>query len=163
MDFIKKNLFMLLEVALLVLAAIFVISMPQFVVETKIMGLSNTVKYAGKDVIFGNSDKGTEFCFMNFLALLLVAAAAVLAVLKILMPKNAKLLNLIIVVCAIVAAVLLFMGTTDMMATFKHGKLSDVKDVPGTTVKLGVGYILGGIAAACGGVLACLESFVFKK
>lgn len=122
----------------------------------------------GLKVIFGSEDYGLKFSFMGLVLLLLVVAIVVLPVIKFLKPEKAKLLNIITLVCAVVAAILFFCACTSFVTSLD---ISD--DVPSEwkdemvkqffeALDLGIGAILGGIVAILSGAAAAVDAFVIK-
>ena len=121
----------------------------------------------GLKVIFGSEDYGLKFSFMGLVLFLLVIAIIVLPVIKFLKPEKAKLLNIITLVCAVVAAILFFCACTSFVTSLDtDGVPAEWKD---ELVKqffealdLGIGAILGGIIAILSGAAAAVDTFVIK-
>ncbi len=165
MNFIKKFMFTLIEIAIIVVAFIlFSGTAVSFVVKTT-LGTS-TKSFSGFEAFLGGDDT-FKASIGGIIVVILVIAAVALNVLKIFMPKNAKLINIAVAVLVIIAAVFLFAGTTDLMLKFEDGK--KVADHTGSllgqsiSLKLGAGSIVSGLLLIISGILTLFEAIVLKK
>lgn len=165
MNFIKKFIFTLIEIAIIVVAFIlFSGTAVSEVLETSIG--TKTTNYSGFDAFLGGADK-FDVSVGGIIVVILVIAAVALNVLKIFLPKNAKLINIVVAVLVIVAAIFLFAGTTDLMLKFADGK--KVADHIGSlfgqsaSLKLGAGSIVSAVLLIISGILTLLEAFVLKR
>jgi len=165
MNFKKKFMFTLIEIALVVIAFILFSGTAVSYVAKTTLG-TFTTNYSGFESFLGSSDV-FDVSVGGIIVVILVVAAVALNVVKMLMPKNAKVLNLVIAALAIVAAVFLFCGTTDLMLNFENGK--KVADMTGSafgqslSLKLGAGSIVSALLLIVTGVLTLLEAFVLKR
>lgn len=143
--------------------AFFILFAPGFVYE----GLLKDYNFTVFEQAFGvDSDKnlgaaalgGLDASFGAIIAIALVLAVVVLAILKFVLPKQNKVLNIVIMVCAIVAAILLFCGTTALM--INPGADIEVSDL---SLKLGAGAIVAAVLCIVNAVVSCLDEFFVKK
>lgn len=174
MNFIKKFLFTLIEIALIVVAFIlFSGTAVKFTGKGTgfLTGTTKVVTYNGFEAFLGGGDQDVfKTSFGGILLVILIVAAVALAVMKIFL-KQQKILNIVILALCVVSAILLFCGTTDFMLKFANG--SKVADYNGEisafglvgykwSLSLGTGSVISGILVAISGVLAALEAFVLK-
>ena len=139
-----KLLFVCLEVVLLIVAI-------AMIAVNAITGNLLGSQAKGYEVVFGNDF--LNFSFMNLLTYLLVVAGLVLLVLKLAMPKQAKLLNLVAVLVLIIAGVFFFL--TNQFTIFASSYVD-----AGKAYSLSAGPIVSGIVTLVAAVTACLETFL---
>lgn len=172
MNFVKKFLFTLIEIALIVVAfLLFSGTAIKFTSKTTgYVEITSTRKFSGFEAFLGGGEQNVfEASLGGILLVILIIAIVTLAVLKIFL-KQQKTLNIVIFALCVVAAVLLFCGTTDFMLKFEDGKkvTDHVGQITlfGQTAKwsldLGPGSIFSAVLVAISGVLAALEAFVLK-
>ena len=158
----------LISLLLVVVAFILMLATNAVIVKSG----SVQVVYAGTTAIFGNTEStilGDVHTNPSVLALigwilllvgmLIVIAGIVLPLLKVTaLEKFAGLLNLVAVVCFVIAGVFMFL----VVPTFYAANDANVPD----NAVIGAGWVIGGILAIAGGVFAILPaaaSFLGKK
>lgn len=173
MNFIKKFLFTLVELTLMVVAFIlFAGTAVVYEGKYKVLGKTTTTSksFSGFDAFFGKSDT-FDVSVGGVIVAVLVVIVVALAVLKIFASSKSKMINIAMLALCVVIAVMLFAGTTDLMLKFadgekvaKHvGTLSAFGQSAEWSLKLGAGTIISGILVVISGVLAAMEAFVIKK
>ncbi len=138
----KKQIFTLGALCSAVLAVIML-----FLDAVKVdAGLFGSGGASGFDIIFGKDRDNVSI--VGIVLLLCLVAIIVLSVLK-MVGKGNKVYNLIIVVAAVLAAIIFFMFTTNLVLNMDSTAYELVKSL----YSLGIGAILGGIfcllAAGC--------------
>lgn len=156
MNFLKKNLFALIEIVLIALAFVF-LATDCIQTAPKLMP-KMTTEFSGFEAFLGKSDT-FDVSPAGILIVILLVVALVLAVLKMVMPKQAKILNIALLVVAVLAGVFFLAGVS--MLKPAHLTLAQAKKI--LNVKLMYGVFLGAICSIVSGVLACCEAFVLKK
>ncbi len=113
-------------------------------------------KYSGFEAFLGKED-GFNATFGGVMVVILLIAVAVLALLKIFLPKMSKLFNFIIVAASVVTAVFLFCGTTGLMIDMDIFKTSDLN------LSLMVGAIIPAIIAILNAGASLVDVLVLDK
>lgn len=167
MKITKKTIFAFVEVGLFVTAILMLFAPAVRITYEDLLGHSHADEISCFQVAFGSDEWYLSFSFVAFLAFLFLVAGAVLACLKIFVIKDAKaqkIVNIIILVLGIVAAICYFSSKTGLMINPKGDdvKASDVADAF-EGWNLGVGAIFAAILALAGGAVACVDQFVIKE
>ena len=144
--------------------AVVCIFLPWLKYEISAFGQTETESYNGFAVAFGSEDAGLKFSFMGLVIVLLLVATLALAVVKFIKKDAPAVLDLVLIVCAVVAGILLFCTKTSMISVLDVE--SDYKDLAyesfNAIANLGWGAIVGGIASILAGVAGAVAKFVCK-
>lgn len=156
MNFIKKNLFALIEIVLIALGFVFLAT---DCIKTTTKGLVKvSTEYSGYDAFLGQSKSFDTSAAGIIIVILLVVALAV-AVAKMVMSKQVKLLNIVLLVVTLAAGIFFLAGVAMLNP---HGlTLAQAKKL--LDVKLMYGVFLGAACQIVAAALAGVEAFVLKK
>lgn len=164
----KSSLFSLsnlLYIGALVLGvvAICMIMTTSLTIEGSVGSYKGTTGVSGIKVVFGAEDDGFLFSFMNLVPYILLVAAVVLLVLKVLGKMNGGLANIVATVLFVVAGVMFLMVPNFVVLEETFKKLFDlalktelVKKVAGT------GAIISAICSFVAGVCSLVPLFTKK-
>ena len=131
-------------------------------VVTKILNVTSTTEFHGKDVVFGLEDYA-GFSFMNLLPYILVIVGVVFAIAALVAKKNAKMFDYIAGIAMVVAGVLFFITAGFTQWTEGYRNLLDLGiKAETTTVSLGIGAIISAITSILAGVLVCAKQLMKK-
>ena len=122
--------------------------------------------YSGFEVAFGSSDKGLAFSFFPFLVFIFFIAIMCLALLTVcLKGKNARLFNLLILIIAVIAAILLFCAAAHgFMWSYSGEHASTLYDAAKQLSNFGpgIGAIISAVLMIVCGLGAVANEFVIK-
>ena len=133
--------------------------------EGTVLGLSYSTEISGAKVIFGEDNvdgaiTGIFAFILVLIALVIICAGVVLPLLKVtVLDKVAGLLNLVAVICLIVAGILCFTVKGSYFSANDNSSVAKYYD-------LGVAFILGGILYIVAGVVAicpAIANLISKK
>ena len=131
-------------------------------VVTKVLGVTGTTEFKGKEVVFGLEDFA-GFSIMNLLPYILVVVGVVFAVVSLASKKKAKMFDYIAGIALVVGGVLFFVtaGFTQWTESYKNVLDLGIK-AETTTVSLGIGAIISAITSILAGVLVCAKQLMKK-
>ena len=133
--------------------------------EGTVLGLSYSTEISGAKVIFGEDNvdgaiTGIFAFILVLIALVIICAGVVLPLLKVtVLDKVAGILNLVAVICLIVAGILCFTVKGSYFSANDASSFAEYYD-------LGVAFILGGILYIVAGVVAicpAIANLISKK
>lgn len=151
--------------ALLLAAVAFILMMAT---DAVVVGTSVQIRYSGVNAIFGNKDSllGQNPSALALIGWILLLVGLVIVLLGVILPllkvsaleKFAGILNLVAVICFILAGVFMFIVVPTFAAANDWGGTDNVT--------IGAGWVIGGILAIIAGVVAILPAvadFLGKK